>query len=389
MREVAVVGVYMTKFGKYLDRSLRDLGKEAVLGAVRDAGMSLRDIKIAYVANGMAGLITGQEGVRGQVILKEVGLEGLPILNVENACGSGTTAVFGAWLSVASGFCDVALALGVEKLYCGNTNKSMAALAADSDVEMEGRMGFLFPARYAMSIARHMDKYGTTREQIAKVSVKNHKNGSLNPYAQHQKVVSVAEVLNSRVICDPVTLLMCCPIGDGASAVILADKKTARRLTSKPITIAALALQSGRTPDIRAPEGPNIYERTVHQAYEQAAVGPQDLEVIELHAAASPAELLRYEDFGLCRKGEAGRMIDEGKTDIGGKIPCNPSGGLEAKGHPVGATGGAQITEVVWQMRGQAGKRQIDPIPKLGMVHNGGGLVGGEPAIMTATILKR
>lgn len=389
MREVAVLGVYMTKFGKHLNRSLRSLGQEAILGAVKDAGISLKDIQIAYVGNGMAGLITGQEGVRGQVVLNEVGLEGLPIINVENACASGTTALFGANLSVASGYCDVALVLGVEKLYCGNTNKSLSALAADSDVEMEGRMGFLFPARYAMSIKEHMDKYGTTREQIAKVCVKNHKNGSQNPYAQYRKEVTIDEVLGSRVICDPVTLLMCAPIGDGAAAVIVTDIDKAKRCTTEPITIASLVLKSGRTVNPKDPNRVSIYERTAREAYHQASIGPEDLDVIELHNAASPAELLRYEDFLLCEKGEAGRLIDEGRTEIAGSIPCNPSGGLEAKGHPVGATGPGQVTEVVWQMRGQAGTRQINPRPKVGMVQNGGGLVGGEPAAMTVTILQR
>lgn len=389
MRKVAILGVCMTKFGKHLDRSLRDLGREAILGAVKDAGVSLKDIQIAYVGSGLAGLITGQEGVRGQVILKEVGLEGLPIINVENACASGTTALFGAWMSVTSGYCDVALALGVEKLYCGDTAKSLKALATDSDVEMEGRMGFLFPFRYSTTIREHMKKYGTTREQIAKVCVKSHKNGSLNPYAQYQNEVTIEEVLNSRIICDPVTLLMCCPIGDGASALILTSMDVAKRYTNKPIIISSIVLQSGKTVNLKNPEPMNIYERTSRKAYEQAGVGPEDLDIVELHDAATPAELLRYEDFGLCKKGEAGRMVDEGRTEITGDIPCNTSGGLVAKGHPLGATGPGQVTEIVWQMRGQAGPRQIKPIPKIGMLQNGGGLVGGEPAIMSVTILKR
>jgi len=389
MREVAVSGVSMTKFAKHIDRSLRDLGQEAILGAVRDADISLKDIQVAYVGNGLAGLLTGQEGVRGQVILKEVGLQELPIINVEGACASGSLAVFQAWMAVASGYCDTALALGVEKMYVGDTAKTSAALATDSDIDMEGRLGFLFPAYYAMRIKRHMDQYGTTREQIAKVTVKNHKNGCLNPYAQYQKEVTVEEVLNSRVIAWPITLLMCCPIGDGASAAILTTKEIARRHTTEPVTIASLAVKSGRIFNPNDPNWVDICELTANQAYEEAGVGPEDVGAVELHAAACSGELIRMEHLGLCKKGESGKLVDEGATELTGRIPVNPSGGMDSKGHPIGATGVGQMTEIVWQLRGQAGARQVNPLPKIGLVHNGGGMVAGEPAIQTVTVLKR
>lgn len=389
MRDVAVIGVNMTKFGKHLDRSLRDLGQEAVLGAVKDAGISLKDIQIAYVGNGLAGLLTGQEGVRGQVVLKEVGLQGLPIINVEGACASGSLAVFGAWMSVASGYCDMALALGLEKMYVGDTATTTAALATDSDIDMEGRLGFLFPAYYAMTISRHMEKYGTTREQIANVTVKNHKNGCLNPYAQYQKEVTVQEVLNSRVIAWPITLLMCCPISDGASAAILTTKEIARRYTTEPITIASIIVTSGRIFNPNDPNWVDICELSANKAYEEASIGPEALGVVELHAAVCSGELIRMEHLGLCKKGESGRLIDEGATQITGRIPVNPSGGMDAKGHPIGATGIGQLTEIIWQMRGQAGARQIEPRPKVGLTQNGGGMIAGEPAAQAITIFKR
>jgi acetyl-CoA acetyltransferase len=388
MREVAIIGVHMTKFGKHIDRSLRDLGQEAVMGAVKDAAISLKDIQVAYVGNGLAGLLTGQEGIRGQVILKEVGLQELPIINVEGACASGSLAVFQAWMAVASGYCDTALALGVEKMHVGDTATTTAALSTDSDIDMEGRLGFSFPSYYAMRIKRHMDQYGTTREQIARVTIKNHKNGCLNPYAQYQKEVTLEEVLNSRVIAWPLTLLMCCPIGDGAAAAILTSKKIARRHTTQPVTIASLAVKSGRIFNPNDPNWVDICELTANQAYEEAGIGPGDVGAVELHAAACSGELIRMEHLGLCKKGESGRSVDDGETEITGRIPVNPSGGMDAKGHPVGATGVGQLTEIVWQLRGQAGARQINPKPKVGLVHNGGGMVAGEPAVQTVTVLK-
>jgi acetyl-CoA acetyltransferase len=316
-------------------------------------------------------------------------LEGIPIVNVENACCSSTTALYGAWLEVASGHYDVALAVRYEKLFCGNTQKSQLATSSDSDMEVEGRMGFTFIGRYAMDMLAYMDKYGLTREQLAKVCVKNHKNGSLNPYAQYHKIFTAEEILNSRILCYPVTLYMMCPFGDGASATIVTTKEIARRHTSKPITIASLVLESGRTQDVRYPDRPNIYERITKEAYEQAGIGPEDLGAIELHDACTASEILHYDDFGLCEKGGAARLIEEGATEIGGRIPVNTSGGLESKGHPVGATGLGMLTEVVWQMRGECGARQIPEPPKVAMTQNGGGLVAGETAAQMITIVKR
>lgn len=389
MRKVVMLGVSMTRFGKHLDKSLRELSAEAVLNATKDAGIELKDIPIAYSGNSLAGLITGQEGVRGQHMLKEVGLGGIPIINVENACASATTALFGAWMSVASGYTDIALALGVEKMYCNNTPKVQMALASDTDVDLEGRAGFTFLAKYAFEAKDHMQKYGTTIEHFAKVAVKNHKNGALNPYAQYQKEVSLEDVLNSRPVAWPVLLMMAAPIGDGAAAAIVVSEEMARKYTTKPVFIGGIELSAARSPDARNPDLPDLAEIMSKKMYEKIGIGPEDLGVVEVHDAMSPAEMFRCEHLGLCAKGESGKLVDEGATEITGRIPVNTSGGLESKGHPIGATGLAQMTEIVWQLRGEAGKRQINPIPKVGLAQNGGGWVNGEVATQSITILTR
>lgn len=388
MREVAIIGVGMTKFGKHLDKPLRELSREASWEAIKDAGINPREIEIVYFANTYGGRLWGQDSVRGQVAMREVGLVGIPIVNVENACAGGSTALFGGWLAVGSGMCDVALAIGAEKLFCGDTSRSLDALARASDVELEGQMGFNMPAVYAMRMKRHMNAFGTTRRQMAMVSVKNHKNGCLNPYAQYQEEVTVEEVLNSRLIVDPITLLMAAPMGDGAAAAVLCSLGKSKKYTTFPIVVASSVLTSGEIKDIRDPVTLDIVKRTARRAYEMAGIGPDDVSLAEVHDAMAPAELLLYEHLGFCEEGEGGKMIEQGDTEIKGKIPVNTSGGLTARGHPVVATGLAQIAEIVWQLRGGAGTRQVDN-PSVGLVENGGGNIGGETAAVSVQILKR
>ncbi len=386
MRKVYIIGVGMHPFGKYIEKHLKELGAHAFMAALEDSGLSPREIQIAYIGNSVGGFLTGQEAVRGQTIMREIGLQEIPIVNVENACATGSTAFYGAWMSVASGLYDCALALGVEKLYCNDTPKTLHALSANSDVEVEGGMGFMFAGNYATKIKKHMEKYGTTREQIAKVVVKSHKNSQHNPYAQYRNPLTVEEVLNSRMIVDPITLYMTAPIGDGAAAAILVSEELAKKLPKKPILVAATVLRSGFVPNPKDESAPDTIERTAKIAYEVAGVGPEDVDVAEVHDATASAELMVYEALGFCPKGEGGRMIDEGRTEIGGDIPVNTSGGLIARGHPTGATGLGQISEIVWQLRGEAGKRQVEGA-KVGLVQNGGGNIGGEPAAMAVHIL--
>jgi acetyl-CoA acetyltransferase len=402
----------MTRFGKYLGTSMKEIGREAVDEALKAAGVEKRALEAAVVGNAMAGLITGQECVRGQVVLREMGIQDIPIINTENACASSATAFHLAWLYVASGMYDVVLALGVEKLYHEDKRRSFAAIGSAVDVEQmqqilagmrsaektpkadgeakadggggAGQSRSMFMDFYAAAARRHMEKHGTTQLQFAKVAVKNHNNGSLNPHAQYRERYSVEEILASPEVAFPLTRLMCSPIGDGAAAAVLCTEEKARELTTKPIYVRASVLGSGM--DLK-PGDPDIVERTAQRAYEQAGVTPRDLNVVELHDASAPAEILGYEELGLCAEGEGGRLIDEGVTEIGGPIPVNTSGGLLAKGHPVGATGVAQICEVFWQLRGEAGERQVEGA-KVGLTQNGGGMVRGEAAAMAVHVLS-
>jgi acetyl-CoA acyltransferase len=386
MRPVYVLGVGMTKFGKYIERSLKDLGFEAAWNAIHDSGIGAHEIEMAFFANAYAGLITGQESIRGQTVFREIGLMGIPIFNIENACASGSSAFYLAHLAVASGQVEVALALGAEKLFCGDLNKSLYALSTSSDLEIEGRMGMLFAGIYSMRVRNHMERYGLTKEQLAKVAVKNHDHGALNPYAQYRNRVSIDEVLESRMIADPITLLMTCPMGDGAAAVIVGSEKVLSRINQSAVRAASTVLQTARISKIGSK---SIAERTSKEAYKKAGMSPRDVNIAEVHDAVAPIELLLYEQLGFCKPGESGHWIDEGVTWIGGRLPVNPSGGLSSKGHPAGATGLAQIAELVWHLRGEAGERQVKPIPRVALAENGGGNVAGETAAVAVHILVR
>jgi acetyl-CoA acyltransferase len=386
MREVSIIGVGMTRFGKFLERSMQDLGREAAWNAIEDATVNVKDIEVAYVGNALAPQLTELKGTIGQHILTEAGIFGVPVINVENACSSGSTALRGAFLEVASGTCDVALALGVEKLFCGDTARSAAAMAQGTTL---AKFGFMFVALYSMQLRKWVSQYGVTKEQFAKVVVKNSYNGSLNPYAQFRKPLTIEEVLNSRVVAEPLTQYMCSTMGDGAAAAIVCAKEIARKYTSKPlVNIAACELVSGTFTFQNEAHEP-ITTRAARRAYDKAGIGPGDVNVAEVHDGMAPAELLLYEELGFCKPGGAGRMIDEGQTTLTGHIPVNPSGGLAAKGHPVAATGLAQIAEIVWQLRGEAGQRQVSNAPKVGLTENAGGWTSNDNAACAVTILKR
>lgn len=386
MREVSIIGVGMTRFGKWLERSMEDLGREAVWAAIEDAGVPPAAIQVAYVGNGLAPQLTDLKGTIGQHVLTQAGVFGVPIINVENACSSGSTALRGAYLEVASGNVDVALALGVEKLFCGDTARSAAAMANGTAF---AKLGFMFVGLYSMQLRRWIEKYGVTKEHFAKVVVKNSYNGSLNPYAQFRKPLTMEEVLGSRVVAAPLTQYMCSTMGDGAAAAIVCAKELAANYTSKPLVdIAACELVSG-TFTFPGKEHEPITKRAASRAYAKAGIGPEEVNVAEVHDGMAPAELLLYEELGFCAPGEAGRMIDEGTTSLTGRIPVNPSGGLAAKGHPVGATGLAQIAEIVWQLRGECGQRQVTNKPKVGLTENAGGWSSDDNAACAVTILKK
>jgi acetyl-CoA acetyltransferase len=385
MRDVVIIGVGMTRFGKFLERSLQDLGREATWEAVHDANIEVKDVQIAYVANSLAYQLTDLKGIIGEHVLGYAGFFGIPIINVENACSSGSTALRGACLEVASGNYDVALAVGVEKLFCDDTAKSAAAMASGTPY---AKYGFMFPALYSMTLKNWMEKYNVTQEHFAKVTMKNSYNGSLNPRAQFRKPLSLEEILNARVIAGPLTLYMCSTMGDGAAAAIVCTREKARQFTSKPLVqVVACELVSGT---VHLPDKPHepIEVHASRQAYEKASIGPEDINLAEVHDGMAPAELMIYEELGFCREGESPKWINEDVTQINGRLPVNPSGGLTAKGHPVAATGLAQVAEVVWQLRGEAGERQVRD-PKVGLTENAGGWILDDNAACAVTILKK
>jgi acetyl-CoA acyltransferase len=391
MREVAIIGVGAHPTGRFMEKPLKAIAYPAIWGALNDAGVAPADLQAAYVGNSLGGLLTGQEGVRGQVVLQHSGITGVPVVNVENACASAMTALRGAWLEVASGAADVALAVGVEKMNVGDSARTIGALSAVSELDLS-EMGMQFTTSYAIhpkiNLKARMHDYGWTIRDFAKPAVKNSSNGALNPLAQYRRPLTIEEVIQSRIVVDPLTLLMCSSISDGAAAAVVCAMDVAPRFTSKlSIRIASCVLRSGeyRLPDDKRPDSATT---TAFAAYEQAAIGPEDLDAIELHDAMAPAELMLYERLGLCHPGEGPKLIDDQITTLRGRQPVNPSGGLCSRGHPVGATGLLQICELVWQMRGEAGARQIQPRPKVTMAQNQGGLLlGQDSAVYGTTIL--
>ncbi len=382
MRDVYIIGAGMTQFGKHLERGLRDLGREACLIAIQDAGVMPKDIEAGYCGNALAPAIQGETGV-GQNVFWEVGISGIPIVNVENACASGSTALREGWMAVAGGFHDVVIVAGVEKAVM--PKGTMLNVGAG---ELETKLGEVFPGYFATIAQKHMERYGTTREQLAQVSVKNHIHGALNPYAQFQKKFTVEEVLKSPMIADPLTLFSCCPNSDGAAALILCSKEKAKKANGRAIRIAASVLTTGTYENQRDITNWDVEIRAAQQAYKMASLGPKDLDVVEVHDAFTICEIIHYEGLGLCPLGEGGRLIEEGATELGGRIPVNPSGGLLSKGHPVGASGVAQVAEIVWHLRGQAGERQVQGA-KVGLADMMGGNKEGDTRACTVHILVK
>ncbi len=399
MREVVVLGVGMTRFGKFPDQTLKTLGRDAVEAALSDAGIPPARVGAAYVSNAIAGLITGQEMIRGQVILRAMGIGDIPVVNVENACAGASTAFHLAWLGVASGLYDCALALGVEKMTHPDRRRTFQAIATALDVEAmaeeaqrtgeaagAGESRSVFMDLYARRVREYMSKFAASKIHLAQISAKNHRHGSLNPYAQYRQRLSVEEVLGTPVVVEPLTRAMCAPVGDGAAAALLCSAEVARRVTTGPVRVAASVLRSGK--DCQAGEA-SIVRRTSRAAYEAAAIGPEDLDVLEVHDATAAGELFAYEELGLCGPGEAPALLERGATELGGARPVNPSGGLECRGHPIGATGLAQIAELVWQLQGRADGRQVAKSPRAALGQNAGGHLAGESAACCITILTR
>jgi acetyl-CoA acyltransferase len=359
--DVFVAGVGMFKFGRYPDKDVPQLGGEAALLALDDAGLAIGDVQ--FMA---AGCLFQANAMVGQRILQQIGQTGIPVMNVANACATGSSAFREAWLHVASGECDVALAVGVEQM----GKMGLLGGGGGSGVRTEGVIGSsLMPAVFGQAGMEHMRKYGTTQAQFAKVAVKNHQHSTRNPLSQYQVETPLEQVLGARVVAYPNTLYMCCPTGDGAAAAVVVSAAKARQLGAKVKVLASvLTSDPWGERDLTVPDVNTLTRRAAPLAYARAGVGADDVNLVELHDCFATAELLHYENLGLCGEGEAGRMIDEGETAWGGRVPVNVSGGLLSKGHPLGATGVANIYEVTQHLRGTAGARQVEGA-KVGLAH--------------------
>lgn len=411
MESIFVAGAFMTPFSKRPGTSLKQLTAEAVGGVLADAGIDARQIQAAFFANGFQAFVEGQTNIPGQIALRAAGLHSIPIVNVENACASGSTAIWLAMQYLRSGAGDVALAIGAEKMTYGDPELDARVMQAfrggmdlhDTEATFERIRAHGIPAPQAEAPGRrtafmdlyagmcraHMKRYGSTQRQIAAVAAKNHGHSVHNPNAQFRRAFSIEEILASRPLSHPLTVLMCSPLSDGAAAVVLCTARGARRLGSSGpcIRIRAHELVSGSERDWDDVESGGVC-RAARQAYEAAGVGPEDIDVAEVHDATAWGELYVTEKLGLCRFGEGGRLAESGATSLGGRLPVNPSGGLESRGHPIGATGLAQLFELTMQLRGRAGQRQVEGA-RLALQENGGGFLGIEEGVAAVSILDR
>ncbi len=411
MRDVFIVGAGMIRFGKYGDETVRTMAEKAIHLALEDAGLEKRDLQAAFFSNTFWGMYTNQHSIRGQVVLRGLGIDKIPVTNVENACAGASTALHLAYMGVRAEMFDVALAIGSEKITSPNKVQALQAYASCMDMEnfqshvqmilevgqsfaidlppddsAPGQGRSIFMDAYAMGARWHMDRFGSTQRQLAVISAKNHFHGSLNPYAQYQQPMTVEEVLADRPVAYPLTRAMCAPIGDGAAAAIVCSADFLRKLNgARPVKVLASILGQGADRDL---DGVDIGERLSRAAYEFTGLGPDDIDLAELHDATAYGELHQTEVMGFCSPGEGGPFAESGATKLGGTKPINTSGGLECRGHPIGASGLAQIVELVTQLRGEAGKRQVEGA-RTALAENGGGNIGFEEAAMCVHLLQK
>ena len=363
MSDVYILGVDMIKFGRFPDRTVPSLGAEAALLALDDAGLTIKDMEALYCGN-----LGQSSGMVGQRILQEIGQTGMPVVNCANACATGATAFRAAWTSIKAGLYDVVLAVGVEQMGKG----LLGGTGAGKGIPKEGLLGSgTMPAVFAEAGMEHARKYGTTFEQFAKISVKNHHHSTMNPKAMYQIETPLEDVMNAEMISYPNSKLMCSVNVDGSAAAVLVSEKKAKELgMERAVKVKASILSSDpyQERDLVMPDVNTCTRKAAKEAYEMAGVGPEDIDLVELHDCFATAEMLHYENLGLCKDGDAGRMIDEGEVALGGRVPVNVSGGLLSKGHPLGAAGIANIYEVSTHLRGEAGERQVEGA-KLGLTH--------------------
>ena len=412
MSEIYIAGVSMTNFGKHLNRSLKDLTGEALASVLKDAGCEKGGLDAAFFGNCVQGHMEGQDMIRGEVALRQFGIEGIPVINVENACATASTAFHLAVNYVKAGAADVALAIGVEKMYSEDKAKMFSAFNGAWDVHdvenisaqwtnmgegVEVPEGSTSPRPYSVFMdvyagfsRMHMREFGTTQRQLAAIASKNHGHSTMNPLAQYTKAFTVDEVLNAAPISFPLTVPMCSPISDGAAAAIVCNEAGLRKLNAakaRAMRVLATVIRTGSTREA-TDLSRHCSRLGAEQAYQQAGLGPEDIDIAEVHDANATGEVIESEALGFCAIGEGGVIAERGDTTLGGRIPINVSGGLESKGHPIGATGLGQIYELVTQLRGEAGKRQVDGA-RHAMAQNGGGIHGVEEAVSCLTIVGK
>lgn len=412
--KATMIGGGMTSFGRHTNRNLKSLVEEAVTIALKDAGLDKKDIQAAYVGNASQGVLQGQESIRGQVVLHEMGIGGIPIVNVENACASSASALNGAMALIAAGEIDCALVLGMEKMFFEDRSRVQPAFTGSMDVEIleksvakmkaseekarssaeagnnepkkeKSGQKTVFMDIYGQAARAHMDKYGTTQRQLAVIAAKNHWHSSMNPLAQYQQDYTVDEVLASPDVAYPLTRLMCSPIGDGVAAAIVCSEEFARKHSpANKVEISSCVLGSAQIGEHKI----GNLSLVAQKAYDQAGVGPEDIDLAEVHDATAMGEISSSEGLMLCKTGEGGAFAEAGHSKLGGKLPINPSGGLECQGHPIGATGIRQVVELYWHLTDQAGKRQVEGA-KVGLAQNAGGSTAFGEGAISVTIMKR
>lgn len=371
LRDVAVIGIGQTTFGKFPELSFIDMGRQAAADALKDAGVPAARIETA------AGSRFYSDITSLQSILATLGIAGIEMTNVENACAGGSTAVRAVWKDIAYGLYDIGLVVGVEAM---TRHLTKGGMLTTSDEDLDAQLGRAVPVSFALTARRLMETHGATIEDFALVSAKAHDAGALNPRAQYRKTLSVEDILASRMIADPITLLQCCPSTDGAAALVLCSADVARQYTSNPIFIRASTVLSGGLAHAQTDPTTYMVGRTAAaQAYEQAGLGPDALDLVELHDAFAPEEIIHYEDLGLCARGDGPALLRSGATSLGGRVPVNPSGGLLSLGHPLGASGVRTVCEVVQQLRGDAGARQVEGA-RVGLAQ----MLGGAPSGLEA-----
>ena len=386
--DCAVTGVSLTAFGRHLDRSLKDLAAEAVADALSDAGLKPHEIDMAFVANTVASVTAGQVAVVGQVVLNGTGISGIPVYNIDNACAGSSTALNLATHAIAGGAASRVLVVGIEKLFAEDRALTFRALNGAADIEWVRSTGVdidrdsVFMKKvYAERLHDYAARWPLSVEALAKIAVKNRSHARFNEKAQYRDPLTIDAVLESRLIQDPIRALMCAPIADGAAATVVVARDIARH-DDRAVWIRASRVSMGSPPS----RAESTIGRVARQAYQAAAVEPRDVDVAEVHDATAFSELLAYEELGFCAPGQGASLVEAGDTSVGGRIPVNPSGGLESRGHPLAATGAAQIAELVNQLRGEAGKRQVDGA-RVALAETAGGFVGGDSAAVALTIL--